>query len=129
MVEAQQAAREFRHKFLGTEHVLLGVLAVADGELAALFATRGVQSVEVRERVMELVGPSEGPLVGAPPFTPRALHSLQLAGALAAELGHERVDDAHLVLGLLAEGRGLAAQLLHAAGIGEAEVLVVTSAG
>lgn len=121
VVKAQEEARELRHNFIGTEHLLLGVLAVADGQVAELLSLHGVRTDSVRPQVKQLVESSPGPAVGAPPFTPRALRSLQLAGEQADALHRERVDVGHLLLGLLAEGRGLAAQFLGSAGVGLSE--------
>jgi hypothetical protein len=122
LVAAQEEARQLHHNFIGTEHVLLGVVTVADGLLAELFASHGLHADGVRSEMTQLVRPSKEPIVGSPPFTPRARQSLQLAGELASNMGDERVNAAHLVLGMLAEGEGLAAQFLQAAGIGPDDV-------
>lgn len=129
LVEAQQAARELGHNFLGSEHLLLGVLMVTDGQLGELLSSHGLHTDGVRTTVSNLVGPSKGPALGAPPFTPRAMRALQLAGDRATELGQDGIDAAHLVLGLLAEGHGIASQLLQAAGIGLRDLENIARAG
>jgi hypothetical protein len=128
-VEAQHAAREMRHNFLGTEHLLLGVVAIADGSLAELLSSRGVTIGDLRRQVTDLVPPSAPPLLAAPPFTPRAMRSLQLAGEQALELAHEHIDATHLLLGLLVEGDGLGAQLLASAGIALSDVVAIAEPG
>ena len=127
VVEAQQAARELHHNFLGTEHVLLGVLAAADERLLDLLSSHGVSADTVRMTVTQLVEPSQAPHLAAPPFTPRALRSLELAGEQATLLGQERVDVAHLMLGVLAEGHGIASQLLRNFGVDIDDVRALTS--
>lgn len=127
VVEAQQAARELHHNVLGTEHVLLGILAAAEERLAGLLSSHGMSADIVRSTVTQLVGPAPAPRLGSPPFSPRALRSLELAGTQAAELGQERVDVAHLLLGLLAEGHGIAAQLLRNSGIDADDVKALAS--
>lgn len=127
VVEAQQAARELHHNFLGTEHVLLGVLAAADEPLLGLLSSHDVSAETVRTTVTQLVAPSQAPHLAAPPFTPRALRSLELAGEQATLLGQERVDVAHLLLGVLAEGHGIASQLLRNFGVGVDDVRAFAS--
>lgn len=127
LVEAQQAARELRNNYLGTEHLLLGLLAVAEGALSALFESHGLTIASVRNAVAEMIGTANGPVAPAAPFTPRALRSLELAYAKAHDLGHDQVDITHVVLGLLAEGNGVAAKLLQSAGVTASEVEVIAA--
>jgi len=117
-VEAQQAARELQHNFIGTEHLLLGVVAVAAGNLRDVLSSHNLVTATVRSRIQDIVGPSAGAPLAAPPFTPRAMRALELSGDLANQFGDEKVDVEHLLLGLLTEGHGLAAQLLQEAGVG-----------
>jgi len=105
-----------KHNFYGAEHLLLGVVKVADGKLGELFASRGITFESIRQKAVDTVGPSKPPLLAAPPFTPRAMLALQLAGNQATQLGADRVTVEHLVLGIIDEGQGVAAQLLAALG-------------
>jgi ATP-dependent Clp protease ATP-binding subunit ClpC len=102
---------------------------VADGDLAELFSEHGLSVERLRSQVSTLVPPSPPPLLAAPPFTPRALRSLDLAGQQALELGHEHIDATHVLLGLLVEGAGVGAQLLESAGIGLTSVAAIAQSG
>ena len=114
---AQQEAGELRHSFVGTEHLLLGVLLASTGPVATLLSAHDTTVEAVRAELAEIVGPSRGPLLSAPPFTPRAARTLSLALDEARRRSRGTVDTDDLLIGLLVEGEGLASQLLTSRGV------------
>lgn len=112
LVLAQEEARLLGHNFLGTEHILLGLLRQDDGRAAKALTALGVSLESARERVEHTVGPSDEQASGTPPFTPRAKSVLELSLREALSLGHEHIGPEHLLLGLVREGEGVAAQVL-----------------
>jgi ATP-dependent Clp protease ATP-binding subunit ClpA len=116
VVLAQEEARGLRHSYIGTEHILLGLLREEeqqpDGErpLEAL----GITVVDARKRVAEIVSAGEEPTGGQIPFTPRAKKVLELSLREALNFGHNWIRPAHLLLGLLRENEGVATQVLIA---------------
>ena len=116
LVLAQDEARLLDHTFIGTEHLLLGLLREEDGVAAQVLHQLGVRIVPARELVREAVGALGEPGSGPPPFTPRAKKVLELSLREAFELGHHRIGTEHLLLGLVREGKGVAAQVLVKAG-------------
>jgi ATP-dependent Clp protease ATP-binding subunit ClpC len=117
VVLAQEEARSLDHPYIGTEHLLLGL--IAQGEGVALHALRdlGVEPDQLRNDVVIAVGRGEGTPVGHVSFTPRAKQTLELALREALQLGHRYIGTEHLLLGLLREGEGTAVQVLQAAGV------------
>ncbi len=115
VVGAQEEARDLGHGYIGTEHLLLGVLREGDGVAAR--ALPGLELGRVREAVVALVGQSEGEVGGHLPFTPRARDVLLLAAVKADELAHDYIGTHHLLLALVDEGKGIAAQVLLDAGL------------
>jgi ATP-dependent Clp protease ATP-binding subunit ClpA len=113
VVLAQEEARELDHTWIGTEHLLLGLVAEGQGVAAR---TLGLQLVQVRAEVEQLVGRGEAAPSAHLPFTPRAKKALELALRESLELGHTYLGTEHLLLGLLREGEGRGAQLLARAG-------------
>ena len=113
VVLAQEQARLLDHGYIGTEHLLLGVLAL-EGPLTEALAQRGAGLDAVRRLVEEIVGPMPGPPRGYIPFTPRAKEVLELSLREAMRLGHPSIGAAHVLLGLLREGQGIACQALVA---------------
>jgi hypothetical protein len=110
---ARQEARRLGHDFVGTEHVLLGVLESATGSLGAVLQNRGLDREALRREIERLVAPL--PPRATPtglPFTPRARKALRLAGSEAKRLKRPVIGAEHLLLGLLREGSGVAAQAL-----------------
>jgi ATP-dependent Clp protease ATP-binding subunit ClpC len=123
VVLAQEEARLLNHNYIGTEHVLLGLLREADGVAAQTLAALDISLEAVRGRVEEIIGMGLGPTgSGHAPFTPRAKKVLEMALREALNLGHNYIGTEHLLLGLVREGEGVAAQVLVAMG---AELAVV----
>jgi hypothetical protein len=122
LVLAQEDARLFRHDFIGTEHILLGILHEGDGVGARALTTLGVSLTSARSMVEEIVGRGEEPARGSPPFTPRAKHALELSLRSALRLGHNYIGTEHILLGLMRESEGVAGQVLAGLGLEPAEV-------
>ena len=118
LVLAQDEARALEHDFLGTEHILLGMLAEGEGVASKALTELGFELDAVRERVLGVIPRgAPGTASGAPPFTPRAKKVLELSLREALELTHNYIGTEHLLLGLIREGEGVAAQVLTAAGV------------
>jgi ATP-dependent Clp protease ATP-binding subunit ClpC len=118
LVLAQEEARLLGHPFIGTEHVLLGLLAAEDGMGARALTSLGVKLEPARARVSEILGSGitagQG---GSPPFTPRAKKVLELSLREALQLGQAYIGTEHLLLGLVREGEGVACQVLVGMGV------------
>ena len=120
---AQDEARELGHDFIGTEHLLLGLLREGEGVAAKALEALGVSLEETRERVAEMIGTgSASDPAGSPPFTPRAKKVLELSLREALQIGHNYIGTEHLLLGLVREGDGVAARVLVASGADLARV-------
>jgi hypothetical protein len=120
---AEAEALGLRHNYVGTEHLLLGLLGV-DGGVAAKVLTRlGVSAPEARSEIEQIIGRGAAPPAGQPPFTPRSQKVLALAHGEAKRLGHHYVGTEHLLLGLVREGEGLAAQILDRLGADRATIV------
>jgi ATP-dependent Clp protease ATP-binding subunit ClpC len=117
VVFAQDEARELRHDYIGTEHLLLGLLREEEGLAARVLATLGVTLEGTRADVARVVGEGEGTVKGQIPFTPRAKHALELSLNEATELGHGYIGTEHVLLGVAREGRGVAARILGEHGV------------
>jgi ATP-dependent Clp protease ATP-binding subunit ClpA len=115
--EAKHAAEDLRHNFIGTEHLLLGLLAVEDGIAAHVLHELGVASGEVKWRVQELVGTGPKAVVDNFPFTPRSKKTLELAFRHALSFGQDYIGTEHILLGLLDVEEGLSSQILRAMGV------------
>jgi len=114
---ARVEARQLGHDFVGTEHLLLGLLHAESGLVREVMAGAGVRTEIVRTEVAKIATPQPPkPERANLPFTPRALQSLSLAAAEAASLHHHHVSPAHLLLGLLREGHGVAGLVLRQLG-------------
>ncbi|MGH9284740.1 MAG: ATP-dependent Clp protease ATP-binding subunit, partial [Acidimicrobiales bacterium] len=113
LVLAQEEARLLNHNFLGTEHILLGLIHEGEGVAAKALESLGISLEAVREKVEETIGPAGTTASGAPPFTPRAKKVLELSLREALQLGHNYIGTEHLLLGLIREGEGVAAQVLQ----------------
>jgi hypothetical protein len=118
VVLAQHEARELGHTYIGTEHLLLGLLAEGEGVAALALESLGISLEEAQEQVEEIAGRGQGTPAGHIPFTPRAKKVLELSLREALQLGHTYIGTEHLLLSLLAEGRGVAAQVLAGRGAG-----------
>jgi ATP-dependent Clp protease ATP-binding subunit ClpC len=112
VVLAQQEAVGFGHNYLGTEHILLGLLRYEDGIPARVLRSYGVGVDEVRAQVSQIIGRGEGGAGGQIPFTPRAKKVLELSMREAKEMGHGYIGTEHILLGLLREGEGVAVRIL-----------------
>jgi ATP-dependent Clp protease ATP-binding subunit ClpC len=112
LVLAQEEARLLNHSFIGTEHILLGLLHEGEGIAAKALEALGIRLEDVRAKVQETIGSSGAGPVGSPPFTPRAKRVLELSLREALQLGHNYIGTEHMLLGLVREGEGVAAQVL-----------------
>jgi ATP-dependent Clp protease ATP-binding subunit ClpC len=113
LVLAQEEARLSGHNFIGTEHLLLGLIQEREGIAARALMGLDITLDEVRTSVEAMVGPGGGQPFGSPPFTPRAKKALDLSIREALQLGHSYIGPEHMLLGLLREGEGVAAQVLQ----------------
>jgi ATP-dependent Clp protease ATP-binding subunit ClpA len=111
VVLAQDEARRFHHNYVGTEHILLGLLREGEGVAAQALTSLGVTLERVREQVESIVGYGEGTSREIP-FTPRSKKVLELGLREAMRLGHKYIGTEHLLLGLVREGEGVAARVL-----------------
>ncbi|HZQ56987.1 MAG TPA: Clp protease N-terminal domain-containing protein [Acidimicrobiales bacterium] len=117
MVQAQEEARLMDHNFIGTEHLLLGVLHEDDGVATDALHRTGVSLEAARAKVEELRGPRPAaPGAGSPPFTPRAKKVLELSLREALSLGHDYIGTEHVLLAIVREGDGVGARVLIALG-------------
>jgi ATP-dependent Clp protease ATP-binding subunit ClpC len=112
IVLAQQEARTLNHNYIGTEHLLLGLLADAGGTAARALESLGVTLDAAREQVREMLGEGQHVQQGHIPFTPRAKKVLELSLREALNLGGDHIGTEHLLLGLLAEADGVGAQIV-----------------
>ena len=112
VVLAQDEARRFNHNYIGTEHLLLGLIQEESGVATQALRELGVHVDEAREQVESIVGYGEGGAGALAPFTPRASKVLQLALREAMQLGHDYVSTEHVLLGLVRESEGVAARVL-----------------
>jgi ATP-dependent Clp protease ATP-binding subunit ClpA len=112
VVLAQEEARLLNHNFIGTEHILLGLIDERDGLAAQVLEGMGISLGAVRSQVEEIVGRGGSPPSGPFPFTPRANKVLELSLREALQLGHNYIGTEHILLGLIREGEGVAAQVL-----------------
>ncbi len=122
LVLAQEEARLFNHNFIGTEHILLGLIHEGEGVAAKALESLGISLEAVREKVEETIGPAGTSTTGSPPFTPRAKKVLELSLREALQLGHNYIGTEHMLLGLVREGEGVAAQVLVSLGADLARV-------
>jgi ATP-dependent Clp protease ATP-binding subunit ClpC len=122
VVLAQDEARRLDHDYIGTEHLLLGLLHEGQGVAAQALDGLGVDLAEVRRRVEEIIGRGQHAPSGHIPFTPRAKKVLELSLREALDLGHDYIGTEHILLGIVREGQGVAAQVLAGMGAGEDEI-------
>jgi len=114
---AQEEAQNFNHSYIGTEHILLGLLREDEGAGAKVLANLGVSLSKARSAVEFIIGRGEKPVTGEIGLTPRAKRVIELAIDEARHLGHNYIGTEHLLLGLLREGGGVAADVLDSFGI------------
>jgi len=117
VVLAQEEARTLKHNYIGTEHILLGLLREEEGLAARVLESLDITVERVRAQVVRIVGSGEEVTSGQIPFTPRAKKVLELALREALSLGHNYIGTEHILLGLLHEGKGAAALALTSAGV------------
>jgi ATP-dependent Clp protease ATP-binding subunit ClpC len=115
---AQEEAKRLNHDYVGTEHLLLGLIALGEGVAAQVLANLGVDLRRVRAEIEKIVGTGDNVmLLGEIPFTPRAKKVLELAVEEAQNMGHNYVGTEHLLLGLIREEEGVAARVLENLGV------------
>jgi ATP-dependent Clp protease ATP-binding subunit ClpC len=116
VVLAQEEARMLNHDYIGTEHILLGLVREGEGVAAMALESLDISLADIRGQVEQIIGQGEAAPVGHIPFTPRAKKVLELALREALQLGHDYIGTEHILLGLVREGEGVAAQVLVALG-------------
>src|SRR6266513_2929299 len=115
---AQEEAKRLNHDYVGTEHILLGLIALGEGVAAQVLANLGVDLRRVRSEIEKIVGTGDNVmLLGEIPFTPRAKKVLELAVEEAQNMAHNYVGTEHLLLGLIREEEGVAARVLENLGV------------
>ncbi len=116
---ARQEAQRLNSEFIGTEHILLGIIQEGGGVAAKVLKNLNVDLRRIRQEIEKLITPSTSPTVtlGQLPFSPRAKRVIELAGDAASHLGHDVIGTEHLLLGLLKENEGIAAQVLTNLGL------------
>jgi ATP-dependent Clp protease ATP-binding subunit ClpC len=112
VVLAQEEARMLNHNYIGTEHILLGLIHEGEGVAAKALESMGISLDAVRAQVEEIIGQGQQAPSGHIPFTPRAKKVLELSLREALQLGHNYIGTEHILLGLIREGEGVAAQVL-----------------
>jgi ATP-dependent Clp protease ATP-binding subunit ClpC len=118
VVLAQDEARMLNHNYIGTEHILLGLVHEGHGLAAKALESLGISPTVVRQQVEEIIGRGhQQPPSGHIPFTPRAKKVLELSLREALQLGHTYIGTEHILLGLIREGEGVAAQVLVGLGV------------
>ena len=117
VVLAQEEARKLNHNYIGTEHLLLGLIQEGEGIAARALEAVQVNLDTVRSQVVEIIGRGSTPPSGHIPFTPRAKKVLELSLREALQLGHNYIGTEHIMLGLIREGEGVAAKVLVKLGV------------
>jgi ATP-dependent Clp protease ATP-binding subunit ClpC len=116
VVHAQEEARDLNHSYIGTEHLLLGLMREPESTAARALRDLDIGQDEVREQVVEIVGRGSDPPSGHIPFTPRAKKVLELSLREALQLSHNYIGTEHILLGLIREGQGVAGKVLATLG-------------
>ncbi|MCL2465849.1 MAG: NDP-hexose 4-ketoreductase, partial [Micrococcales bacterium] len=116
VVLAQEEARMLNHNYIGTEHILLGLIHEGEGVAAKALESLSISLEAVRAQVQEIIGEGQQAPSGHIPFTPRAKKVLELSLREALQLGHNYIGTEHILLGLIREGEGVAAQVLNKLG-------------
>ncbi len=122
LVYAQDQARDLKDPFIGTEHILLGLILEADGIAAKVLGSAGVTYDAVQARIKETRTTDNDASPGSPPFTPRAKKVLELSLREALQLGHSYIGTEHILLGLLREGEGLGSHIILGLGVDVAQL-------
>jgi ATP-dependent Clp protease ATP-binding subunit ClpC len=118
VVWAQEEARTLDHSYIGTEHILLGLVHEGEGVATRTLESLGIGLETVRQQVEEVIGRGKHAPSGHIPFTPRAKKVLELSLRESVEFGHHYIGTEHILLGLIREGEGVAAQVLTRLGAG-----------
>jgi ATP-dependent Clp protease ATP-binding subunit ClpC len=116
IVCAQEEARALDQNYIGTEHILLGLVREGNGVAVKALESLGVSLGAIRQRVEEIIGRGQHTPSGHIPFTPRAKKVLELSLRESLRLGHHYIGTEHILLGLISEGNGVAAQVLASLG-------------
>lgn len=117
VVLAQEEARRLGHGYIGTEHILLALMSEAESIGARALTNLGANLADLRLEVAKIIGTSSGEVPHHIPFTPRAKKVLELSLRESLQLGHNYIGTEHILLGLMREGDGVAAQVLQRIGI------------
>ena len=117
IVLAQEEARSLQHNYIGTEHILLGLIREGEGIAAKALNAKGVELDNTRKQIKEMIGTGTVSPSGHIPFTPHAKQVLELSLREALQLGHSYIGTEHILLGLIREGEGIAAKALNAKGV------------
>ncbi len=113
VVLSQDEARNLNHNYIGTEHLLLGLLAVEDEVACEVLTSFNFHLEETRDEVVKIIGQGKQSPSGHIPFTPRAKKIFELSLRESLQLGHNYIGTEHILLGLIREGKGVAAQILE----------------
>ncbi|MEC9321219.1 MAG: Clp protease N-terminal domain-containing protein, partial [Chloroflexota bacterium] len=114
---AQEEAQRFNHNYIGTEHILLGLVRETDGTAAKVLASLAIELSKVRSAVEFIIGKGETAASGEIGLTPRAKKVIELAVDEARRLNHHYIGTEHLLIGLMREGEGVAAGVLESLGV------------
>ena len=117
VVLAQEEARMLNHNYIGTEHILLGLIHEGEGVAAKALESLGISLEGVRQQVEEIIGQGQQAPSGHIPFTPRAKKVLELSLREALQLGHNYIGTEHILLGLFSDAEGFAARVMDDAGV------------
>ena len=114
---AQEEAQRFQHNYIGTEHLLLGLIREGGGVAAKVLKSFDVELEKVRQAVEQVIGRGDRPVSGEVGLTPRAKKVIELAVDEAHSLNHHYIGTEHLLLGLIGEGQGIGAEVLEGFGL------------
>ena len=114
---AQEEAQRFNHNYIGTEHILLGLVRESEGTAAKVLAGLGIELTKIRSAVEFIIGKGESTSSGEIGLTPRAKKVIELAVDEARRLNHHYIGTEHLLIGLMREGEGVAAGVLESLGV------------
>ena len=117
VVLAQEEARTLNHNYIGTEHILLGLIHEGDGVGGKALESLGISLPTVRQEIEAIIGQGDQAPAEVIPFTPRAKKVLELSLRESIQLGHNYIGTEHILLGLIREGDGVAAQILVGSGV------------
>ena len=123
---AQEEAQRLNHNYIGTEHLLLGLVREGEGVAGKVLTSLGVDLTKVRKAVEDIIGRGDRIVLGEIGLTPRAKKVIELAVDEARHLNHHYIGTEHLLLGLLREGEGIGAKVLESFGLNLQELRVKT---